>query len=222
MPSSRRKFLASTTVGLLGAALSPQLDAQAPPPSQKPDLPPGAPPAFGTAPPVGPEVTPESFAEAEKLVQVEMKAADRAAAAGNWRMQMAPLYERRTGPRKIALEPSLAPATQWNPSLPGIAKLRQDGNRFVRSSDSRVSLPAGEDAIAFAPVWQLARWIESRKLTSTQLTEIYLRRLERFDSKLHCVITLTREHALAQAKAADAEIAAGRYRGPLHGIPWGA
>ena len=207
------------SAGVLAVAIP--AGAQAPI-NQKPDSPPGASTAFGTAPPVGPEVSAATFAEAEKLVQVEMKAADRAAAAGNWRMQMAPLYERRTGPRKIALEPSLAPATQWNPSLPGIAKLRQDGNRFVRSSDSRVSLPAGEDAIAFAPVWQLARWIESRKLTSTQLTEIYLRRLERFDSKLHCVITLTREHALAQAKAADAEIAAGRYRGPLHGIPWGA
>ena len=219
MPHSRREFLAMGSAGVLAAAIP--AGAQAPI-NQKPDSPPGASTAFGTAPPVGPEVSAATFAEAEKLVQVEMKAADRAAAAGNWRMQMAPLYERRTGPRKIALEPSLAPATQWNPSLPGIAKLRQDGNRFVRSSDSRVSLPAGEDAIAFAPVWQLARWIESRKLTSTQLTEIYLRRLERFDSKLHCVITLTREHALAQAKAADAEIAAGRYRGPLHGIPWGA
>jgi Asp-tRNA(Asn)/Glu-tRNA(Gln) amidotransferase A subunit family amidase len=210
------------SAGVLAAAIPAGAQAPATAINQKPDSPPGAPTAFGTAPPVGPEVSAATFAEAEKLVQVEMKAADRAAAAGNWRMQMAPLYERRTGPRKIALEPSLAPATQWNPSLPGIAKLKQDGNRFVRSSDSRVPLPASKDAIAFAPVWQLARWIESRKLTSTQLTEIYLRRLERFDPKLHCVITLTREHALAQARAADGEIAAGHYRGPLHGIPWGA
>jgi len=218
MPPSRREFLAMGSAGVLAAAIP--AGAQAPI-NQKPDSPPGAPTAFGTAPPVGPEVSVATFAEAEKLVQVEMKAADREQAAGNWRMQMAPLYERRTGPRKIALEPSLAPATHWNPSLPGIAKLKQNGNRFVRS-DSRSALPTSEDAIAFAPVWQLARWIEGRKLTSTQLTEIYLRRLERFDSKLHCVITLTREHALAQAKAADAEIAAGHYRGPLHGIPWGA
>ena len=218
MPPSRREFLAMGSAGVLAAAIP--AGAQAPI-NQKPDSPPGAPTAFGTAPPVGPEVSVATFAEAEKLVQVEMKAADREQAAGNWRMQMAPLYERRTGPRKIALEPSLAPATHWNPSLPGIAKLKQNGNRFVRS-DSRSALPTSEDAIAFAAVWQLARWIEGRKLTSTQLTEIYLRRLERFDSKLHCVITLTREHALAQAKAADAEIAAGHYRGPLHGIPWGA
>jgi Asp-tRNA(Asn)/Glu-tRNA(Gln) amidotransferase A subunit family amidase len=185
-------------------------------------LPPGAPPAFGTAPPVGPEVSPETFANAEKLVQLEMTAADRATAASNWRMQMAPLLERRTGPRKIELEATLAPATQWNPSLPGIVKVPLGGNHFVRSNNLPSVLPESDDAIAFAPVWQLSRWIESGKLTSTRLTEIYLHRLERFNTQLRCVITLTREHALAQAKRADAEIAAGHYRGPLHGIPWGA
>ena len=69
---------------------------------------------------------------------------------------------------------------------------------------------------------KLSRWIEQRKLTSQRLTQIYLTRLERFDPKLHCVITLTRELALAQARKADEEIAAGNYRGPLQGIPWGA
>ncbi len=69
---------------------------------------------------------------------------------------------------------------------------------------------------------QLSRWIETRKLTSERLTNIYLKRLEKFDPKLHCVITLTRELALQQAKQADQEIAAGKYRGPLHGIPWGS
>jgi Asp-tRNA(Asn)/Glu-tRNA(Gln) amidotransferase A subunit family amidase len=151
-----------------------------------------------------------------------MTVADRATAASNWRMQMAPLLERRTGPRKIELEATLAPATQWNPSLPGIVKPVQRGNHFVRSNNSASALPESEDAIAFAPVWQLSRWIESGKLTSTRLTEIYLGRLERFNAQLRCVITLTREHALAQARRADAEIAAGHYRGPLHGIPWGA
>ncbi len=150
-----------------------------------------------------------------------MSAADRATAASNWRMQMAPLYERRTGPRKLTLEDGLAPATQWNPSLPGIA-LPAASTGFARSVDPHTPLPTSDEAIAFAPVWQLSRWIEQRAITSTRLTEIYLRRLERFDAQLHCVITLTREHALAQAKAADAEIAAGKYRGPLHGIPWGA
>ena len=83
-------------------------------------------------------------------------------------------------------------------------------------------LPENDQDIAFSPVTRLSRWIEQRKLTSQRLTQIYLARLERFDPKLRCVITLTRELALAQARKADEEIAAGKYRGPLHGIPWGA
>jgi len=222
MPRSRREFLAYGSAGLLGAAIHAKAQNPAPAINQNPSAPPGAPTAFGTAPPVGPEVAPPTFAEAEKLVQIEMTPADRAMAAGNWRMQMAPLYERRTGPRKIALEAALAPATQWNPMLPGMRIPQQDGAVFLRSADAHRPLPSSDEEIAFAPVWQLSRWIESKQITSARLTEIYLSRLERFDPQLHCVITLTREHALAQAKAADAEIAAGHYRGPLHGIPWGA
>ncbi len=186
---------------------------------------PGAPPAFGTAPAVGPEVSAATFAEAEKLVQVEMTATDQATAASNWRMQIAPLYEMRTGPRKFFPESTLAPATQWNPSLIGAAHGKPSDastSSFVRGGDKNIPLPGNDEDIAFASVAQLSRWIESRQLKSEQLTEIYLRRLERFDPKLRCVITLTRQHALAQARQADAEIAAGRYRGPLHGIPWGA
>src|ERR1039458_8923265 len=89
---------------MMGAAIeagpAPSASAQATP-AQATDLPPGAPSAFGTSPPVGPEVPPTTFAEAEKLVQVEMNAADRATAASNWRMQIAPLYEFRAGPRKF-------------------------------------------------------------------------------------------------------------------------
>jgi Asp-tRNA(Asn)/Glu-tRNA(Gln) amidotransferase A subunit family amidase len=219
MAPSRRDFLTSSSLGILATAL--EANAQTPA-GQFQTLPPGAPPAFGTAPPVGPQVSSATFAAAEKLVQVEMTPADRAQAAENWRMQMAPLLERRTGPRKAELEPTLSPASQWNPSLNGLVKLPQGGNSFTRTADPGVDLPANDDDIAFAPVHQLSRWIESRKLTSTRLTEIYLTRLQRFSPKLRCVITLTSEHALAQAKQADAEIAADKYRGPLHGIPWGA
>ena len=223
MPSSRREFLTYGSLGVLGAAIESRA-AQAPA-SQSTDLPPGAPPAFGTAQAVGPEVSAATFSEAEKLVQVELAPAELATAAGNWRMQMAPLYERRTGPRKLALESTLAPATQWNPASIGVARGKpgdSSAGRFVRSADKNAPLPSNDEDIAFASVAQLSRWIESRQLTSERLTEIYLRRLERYDAQLHCVITLTREHALAQARQADAEIAAGHYRGPLHGIPWGA
>jgi len=93
---------------------------------------------------------------------------------------------------------------------------------MVRSRAEVGPLPANEEDIAFATVTQLSRWIETKKLSSERLTNIYLKRLQELSPKLRCVITLTREHALAQAKKADAEIAEGKYRGPLHGIPWGA
>ena len=230
MSSSRRTFLAHSSLAVLGSTL-PGVDSalarmQAQDPAQK-AAPPGTPTAFGTSPPVGPEVSSATFEAAEKLVQVEMTAADRAEAAGNWRVSMAPLLERRTGPRRLALEPTLAPATVWNPVLPGRSTGSVSGGagaagNFARSTSDPGPLPTSESAIAFAPVTQLSRWIESRQLTSERLTTIYLNRLERYDPKLHCVITLTREHALKQARRADAEIAAGHYLGPLHGIPWGA
>jgi Asp-tRNA(Asn)/Glu-tRNA(Gln) amidotransferase A subunit family amidase len=216
MSKSRRQFLTQTSLGLLAAATSYRSYAQ-----QSSDLPPGAPPAFGTAPAVGPEVSPSTFAEAEKLVQVELSSAERAVAAASWRGTMAGLYERRTGPRKVTLESTLAPASRWDPVLPGL-KTGPERDEFIRTNADPGSLPARDEDIAFASVTQLSRWIEKRKLTSDRLTRIYLKRLEQFDPKLHCVITLTRELALAQAKKADEEIAAGNYRGPLHGIPWGA
>ena len=105
MSKSRRQFLTQAAVGILGASVASHgVEAQNPPTqNQTPTPTPGAPPAFGTAPSVGPEVSTATFAEAEKLANVEMTAADRAQAAGNWRSAMAPLYERRTGPRKIAI-----------------------------------------------------------------------------------------------------------------------
>src|SRR5579862_8895893 len=106
MSKSRRKFLGGSLAAMAAASAcrhaGPQ-EASAPPP--------GTPPAFGTAAEAGPPVSPATFAEAEKLVQVEMTAAERQMAAGNWRKSMAPLYERRTGPRKFAIPESVAPAS---------------------------------------------------------------------------------------------------------------
>ena len=216
MPKSRRQFLAATSLSLLGAAAAPYLsNAQV-----STELPPGSPSAFGTGMPVGPEVSVSTFAEAEKLVQVELSAAERSMAASSWRRTMASLYERRTGPRKVVLEAELAPASRWDPVLPG-QRSGPERDRFVRSKTDAEPLPASDEEIAFAPVTKLSRWIEGRKLSSERLTNIYLERLQRFDPKLRCVITLTRETALKQARTADAEIAAGKYRGALHGIPFG-
>jgi Asp-tRNA(Asn)/Glu-tRNA(Gln) amidotransferase A subunit family amidase len=219
MSNSRREFLTQSTLTLLGAAAAAASTTTL---AQNPATPttPGAPPAFGTSPAVGPEVTTATFAEAEKLVQFPLTEKDRAQAAGNWRSAMAPLYERRVGPRKVAIPDTAAPYSRWDCTLPGMnpgpAK-----NQFIRTKFD-APLPTTDEAIAFAPVHHLSRWIETRKLTSTRLTNIYLKRIEQLNPKINCIITLTRDHALAQAKQADTEIAAGHYRGPLHGIPWGA
>ena len=215
MSQSRRKFLAATSLSLLGAAAASLSKAQI-----SVELPPGSPSAFGTGIPVGPEVTVTTFTEAEKLMQVQLSDAERGMAAATWRKTMASLYERRTGPRKLALEPSLAPASRWDPALPG-QKTFPERNRFIRSQHDPGPLPANDEDIAFAPVSHLSRWIEQRELSSDRLARIYLKRLQQFNSKLRCVITLTSDQALAQAHKADGEIAAGKYRGPLHGIPFG-
>ena len=213
MSTSRREFVANSSLGLMGVAMAARnADAQQTP---------GAPPAFGTSAPVGPAVSEQTFAEAEKLVQIEMTPHDRAQAASNWQQALAAVYERRTGPNKLAIEDSIAPATLWNPVLPG-TKHGPTEDSFASGGQPVPTLPESEADIAFAPVTWLADWIRTRQITSERLTWIYLQRLEAFDPKLHCVITLTREHALQQARAADGEIAAGKYRGPLHGIPWGA
>ena len=134
---------------------------------------------------------------------------------------MAPLYERRVGPRKFSPPDSVAPATRWEPAL--VAQPVGSGREhFVRTPSTKRPLPASDQDIAFAPLSQLSRWIETRQLTSEHLTRLYLDRLRQFDPKLHCVITLTSDLAMSQAQQADREIAAGHYRGPLHGIPWGS
>jgi Asp-tRNA(Asn)/Glu-tRNA(Gln) amidotransferase A subunit family amidase len=225
MSTTRRDFLTHSSLGLLAAAAAATAGSaadlqQQPNPAQ---LPAGAPPAFGTAPAVGPLVSVETFREAEKLVQVELTPRDLAQAAGSWRNNLAGLYERRTGPRAVTLEPTLAPYSKWDPALPGFpppqAALR---DLFRRTNPSSATMPAADSDIAIAPVTRLSQWIETRQLTSERLTRIYIERLQRFDPKLHCVITLMADLAMAQARRADSEIASGHYRGPLHGIPWGA
>ncbi len=225
MSKSRRQFLTEASLSILGVTVATRAEAQTPdtkkPAEQKPETPtPGAPPAFGTAPSVGPEVSPTTFAEAERLANVQLTPAEREQAAGNWRSAMAPLYERRTGPKKVGIESTVSPYSLWNPILPG-EKTLPLRDQFIWSKTDPGPLPTRDEDIAFAPLTHLARWVEKRQLTSVRLTNIYLDRLQRFDPKLHCVITLTRDHALAQAQKADKEIAAGNYRGPLHGIPWG-
>src|SRR5690349_10401326 len=216
--NTRRQFLIQAPIAVLVAAAACRNNPTSTN-SSSTSAPPGAPPTFGTGAGSGPAVSPETFAEAEKLMQVTMTDAERQQAAGSWRTSLAQYLERRTGPRKVSLADTEVPATLWNPMLPGIASGPARDN-FVRSK-VEVALPSADDAIAFAPVTQLSRWIESKKLTSERLTNIYLERIGQLDGKIRSIITLTKDHALARAKSADAEIAAGKHRGPLHGIPYG-
>jgi Asp-tRNA(Asn)/Glu-tRNA(Gln) amidotransferase A subunit family amidase len=219
--NTRRQFLVQAPIGLAGFIASCKGQTKnGKAPGSTAQAAPGTPPAFATAPAVGPEVSAATFAEAEKLVQFPMTGAEREQAARTWRKSMAALLERRTGPRKVPLGPEHSPATRWDPRITP-TQAGQSRYQFVRNSGDPGPLPPNDDAIAFAPVSQLSRWIQQRKLGAERLTNIYLKRIERFDSRLRSIITVTKDHALAQAKKADAEIARGRYRGPLHGIPFG-
>jgi len=220
MKQSRRKFLARTAAGVVGAAAASRATRAGVTPDPAPTPVAGTPPAFGTAPPAGPEVTTATFLEAEKLVRLQFSEKDLAQAAGNWRRAMAQTMERRAGPRKLALEDTLQPAALWNPMIPGVPVIPAQ-NRFVRSAAPAPPLPKSDEDIAFAPIAWQSRWIESKALTSERLTSIYSARIERLDPKIRSIITHTKDFALQRARAADAEIAAGKYRGPLHGIPFG-
>jgi len=208
---SRGRFLAEGALALVGAAAVRADEARAAPDagttaSSAPSSPaPGAPPA----------VTPDDFAHAERLERVTMTASQRALAAESWEFNVGSFFARRDFP--LGDE---QPGMVWNPVLKGTGRMPKR-NRMVRSAWTPRKPPEGEE-LAFAPVHVLSRWIQARQVSSVQLTELALARLERYQPQLNCTITLIREQALAEAEAADREIARGKYRGPLHGIPYGA
>ena len=122
----------------------------------------------------------------------------------------------------VELSNGEAPVLTFNPLPPGKSIPPEPPRTAARRAPAPRSVPANLEELAFASVAELSALLRARRITSTQLTEMYLARIERLDSSLHSVITLTEERARAQARAADIEIARGKYRGPLHGIPWGA
>src|SRR6516165_4181818 len=120
MPNSRRSFLMTSAAALVGvASVEGRAQTGANPATVQPQSTPGSPPAVGNSRAVGPNVIPADFAAAEKLVQIELTERERAQTAENWRNTMAPLCERRTGPRRVPLRPDMAPALLWHPNLPG-------------------------------------------------------------------------------------------------------
>ncbi len=164
------------------------------------------------------KVTPEMIQQAEWIAGLELTDEERKATAGSIGRSLASFEALRKVPVGYEVPPALAfvPA----PGLKTVEGVRR--NRATPSESNAPKRPDTDEGLAFLPVTELSALIRGRQVTSTELTKVYLDRLKRFDPLLKCVITLTEDLAIKQAAKADAEIAAGLYRGPLHGIPWGA
>ncbi len=162
-------------------------------------------------------ITAETIAAAERLAAIAFTPAERKQVLAKIDKQIDRVRLRRS------FEPdnALGPATVFDPRLPGIDIPANDGG-VTPSEPPALPLPQSDDDIAYAPLTTLAGWLKGGAIASTRLTEIYLARLERIGPRLECAVTITNGLAMRQAAAADREIAAGRYRGPLHGVPWGA
>ena len=162
-------------------------------------------------------VTREMLVQAEALAGLEFTDAEREKMLNGLNNTRRNLEQIRT----VTLANAVPPAVQFDPVLPGMT-FETERRRFRYTRPRNVRRPANLEAVAFWPVTQLAELVRTKQVTPSELTRMYLDRLKRYDPVLHAVVSLTEERALAQAAEADREIARGRYRGPLHGIPWGA
>lgn len=165
----------------------------------------------------GRNITTSDIAAAEKVTALHFTAKERKMMLRGIRRNSS-RYENL---RKTALKNQVSPALLFNPIISGLNfEKTQRPLKYTVSSD--VQVPGNFEELAFYPVTALSQLIKSRRITSIELTQLYLSRLKKYGPRLECVITLTEDLALQQAKRADEEIASGKYRGPLHGIPWGA
>lgn len=170
---------------------------------------------------VQPPITVEDIAAAEKVIGLTFTDAER-------EQMRETVADRATGLgklRAVKLENAVAPPLYFDPRTAAqIAPQSDDPSQRVypQSAPPPVTRPANLEDVAFYPLTQLAELVRTRQVTSLELTEMYLARLKRYNEYLHCVVSFTEDLAYAQARRADAEIAAGHYRSPLHGIPWGA
>ncbi|HET7346851.1 MAG TPA: amidase, partial [Acidobacteriaceae bacterium] len=210
MALDRRDFLTVTGRFGLASTLFPgalyTLAAQAQNDEQKP------------AGPELPKITPEMIDQAAALAGITIAPEYKQAMIGALNQQRAG-YE---AIRNLHLPNSVPPAYVFDP-LPAGAKVNAQREKPVYSkAPATLTAPANLEDLAFASAMEMGDLVRRKKISSTNLTEMYLRRLKRYDPQLHFVITLTEERAMNQAREADAEIARGHYRGPLHGLPWGA
>jgi Asp-tRNA(Asn)/Glu-tRNA(Gln) amidotransferase A subunit family amidase len=204
LPAAGAAVMAATNLPLNGLA---QSATPAPTPS----------PAASPSPTPG-RIKTDDLAHAEKIIGVELteKHRDMALASVNTNL------ERYEAVRKIDVPLDTEPAVIFHPQLPGFhVKRARAKTKFAFGRNEPAQFKSVED-LAFATVPQLAELIRTRKVSSVELTKMYLSRLKKYGPKLLCVVTLTEELAMKQAQDADNEIKRGKYRGPLHGIPWGA
>ena len=162
-------------------------------------------------------ITREMVANAEKLMGLSFTDVKRDSMLDGLKEQLGNYEKIRT----VRLANSVPPAILFNPIPVGV-KFETNRKPFKMSDPGKVKVPTNIEDLAFYSVSQLSKLIKSRQITSEQLTRMYLDRLKKYGPKLECVIALTEDLATKQAKRADEEIAAGKYRGPLHGIPYGA
>ncbi|HEV2388049.1 MAG TPA: amidase [Candidatus Acidoferrales bacterium] len=166
------------------------------------------------------KITPQMIEQAAAIADVPIPAADREMMLDSLNNQTK-AYEEIY---QLHIANGVAPAFNFDPVPPGMRV--ETAKRPARISPApavaRRGVPRNLEELAFATVRELAEYVRARKVSSLALTQMYLARLKRFDPQLHFLITLTEERALAQAREADRDIAAGKVRGPLHGLPWGA
>jgi len=168
--------------------------------------------------PQGPAITPEMIASAEEIAGVKFSDEERQAMVRN-------LQGARTAIENLHKEPldmSIFPAIVFDPVPPGKELAKKTKAATVRSKVPVMARPGSIEELAYAPVTELSELVRTRKVKPSELTEMYLGRLKKYDPQLVFVVNLTEERARKQAKDMDSEIARGKYRGPLHGIPWGA
>ena len=166
----------------------------------------------------GADITKETVACAEEIAGIRFTDEQRALVVEDLRRQQRAI----DALHKILPGNEVAPALQFDPVPPGVTLEPPRQRPMTRAPVPVMTPPSNLEELACLPVTALSELVRTRKVTSQQLTRMYLGRLKKHDPTLFAVISLTEERALRLARAADEEIARGRYRGPLHGIPWGA
>lgn len=185
--------------------------------------------AFGLGSTVMPEALTIAAQDAETVTVEMIEVAQKIAGVSFTREEQQAIAGRLNAPRgymagfdflrSADLGNHTQPAIVFNPVPPG--KALPTGPPLLTRRELVVSMPSSDEELAFLPVTHLAKLVETRRVKPSELTALYLSRLKKYDPKLHCVISFTEDLARSQAKQADDEIAAGTYRGPLHGIPFG-